>query len=54
MEDLVVPMILKSVDQIMDEEKRDMYFVEFGWFLSDRDKQSMSKRCQEHFGQEHF
>ncbi len=44
-----MPMILKSVDQIMDEEKRDMYFVDFGRFLSDHDKPLMSQRRQEHF-----
>lgn len=44
-----MPMILKSVDQIMDEEKRDMFFIDFGRFLLDHDKQSMSQRRQEHF-----
>ncbi len=44
-----MPMILKSVDQIMDEEKRDMYFIDFGRFLLDHEEQSMLKRRQEHF-----
>ena len=43
-----LPAILKSVDQIIGEEKRDMYFVDFGRFLFDCDRQSMLRRHQEH------
>ena len=43
-----MPMILKSVDQIMDAEKRDMYLIDFGQFLFDCDKQLRSKRRREH------
>lgn len=42
-------MILKSVDQIMDEEKHDMYFVDFGQFLFGDDERIMSQCRQEHF-----
>lgn len=44
-----MPMILKSFDQIMDEEKRDMYFIDFGRFLCGLEEQSMLKMRQEHF-----
>ena len=44
-----MPMILKSVDQIMDEEKRDMFFLDFGQFRFDGDEQLRLKRREEHF-----
>ena len=44
-----MPMILKSIDQIMDEEKRDMYFVDFSRLLFSGDRQLMEQHRQEHF-----
>ena len=44
----VLSMILKSIDQITDEEKPDMFFIDFGQFLFDCDEQLRSKRREDH------
>jgi hypothetical protein len=42
-------MILKSVDTIMDEEKRDMFFIDFGAFYNEGFAPERARHREEHF-----
>ncbi len=44
-----MPQIIKTMDEIMDEEKRDMFFIRFGMPFGDADEPSIKTAKQEHF-----
>jgi hypothetical protein len=44
-----MPIIIKTIDQIMDDEKRDTYFIQFGTDLFDFASKRNKTSRRQHF-----